>query len=256
MRRLCREEGGYIVVETICSFVLFVLLITSILSIINIVTVQTRIHYAITQAAEMLSMYSYTLEVTGAAEHMQNSAAKAEGVRGELDEMKSSINGVIDAIENLCPNEVGTHGQAAVDQAKGWVDKASTEPKTVIQDLMNYALNEGGSAVFEQILRPLVGHYLSNGSSSGDEYLKKYRVIGGLDGLDFYKFNALDLSASGEINSTLLDSKGNLRIVVEYDVDYTFGALMIPFAEPKLHITQEVLTKAWLSGLGEGYKAA
>lgn len=256
MRQLCRDKGGYIVVETTCSFVLFVLLIASILSIINIVTIQTRVHYAITQSAEMLSIYSYTLEATGVAEHMKNSAAKAETVRGELDEMKGSINGVIGAIESLSPNELGTHGQAAVDQAKGWVDKTVSEPKTVIQDLMNYALNEGGSAAFEQLLRPLVGHYLTNGSVSGDEYLRTYRVIDGLDGLDFYRFNALDLSSVGVSNSTLMDSKGNIRIVVQYDVDYSFGALLIPFAEPKLHITQEVLTKAWLGGLGEGYKKA
>ena len=47
-----RDEGGYIVVETITSFLLFVLLNISILSLINIVTVQSRIHYAVTQAAE------------------------------------------------------------------------------------------------------------------------------------------------------------------------------------------------------------
>ena len=254
MRRVYRDENGYIVVETVCSFMLFVLLIVSILSIINIVTIQTRIHYAITQAAEMLSMYSYTLEVTGVAEHMMNNAAKADAVRGEVDEMKSSINGVIDAIENLCPSELGTHGQAAVEQAKGWVDAAASAPKAVVQDLMNCALGEAKSAAFEQIIRPLVGHYLSNGGVSGDEYLKTYRVLGGLEGLDFYRFKIFDRNVNSGGNSTLLTSEGDVRIVVQYDVDYTFGALLIPFAEPKLHITQEVLTKAWLSGLGEGYK--
>ena len=57
-----RDQGGYIVVETIACFTLFVFLMMSILSLINIVTVQARVHYAITQAAETLSMYSYTLD--------------------------------------------------------------------------------------------------------------------------------------------------------------------------------------------------
>lgn len=254
MRRIHRDENGYIVVETTCSFMLFVLLVVSILSIINIVTVQTRVHYAITQAAEMLSMYSYTLDVTGVAGHMVNNATKADEVRGEIDEMKGSINGVIDAIENLSPNQVGVHGQAALDQAKGWADQAASDPKAMVQLMLNYGLNELGNAALEQVLRPLVGHYLTNGTVSGDDYLKSYRVIGGLDGLDFYRFTATDLSATGNQSSTLLTSNGDVKIVVQYDVDYTFGALLIPFAEPKLHITQEVLTKAWLKGLGEGYK--
>ena len=61
-----KDDNGYIVVETIFSFTLFVFLIISILSIINIVTVQARVHYAITQAAETISMYSYTLDAMGA----------------------------------------------------------------------------------------------------------------------------------------------------------------------------------------------
>lgn len=254
MQRIHRDENGYIVVETTCSFMLFVLLIVSILSIINIVTVQTRVHYAITQAAETLSMYSYTLDVTGVAEHMAANATKAEEVRGEIGQMKDSINGVIDAIENLRPEEVGAHGQAAIDQAKGWGSEAASDPKATVQSLLNFGLDELQSAAFASLLRPLVGHYLSNGSVSGDDYLKTYRVIGGLDGLDFYRFTALDRFAADGQNSTPLTGSGDVRIVVQYDVDYTFGALLIPFAEPKLHITQEVLTKAWLKGLGEGYK--
>ena len=39
-----KDERGYIVVETIGSFLLFVLLVLSILSLINIVAVQARIH--------------------------------------------------------------------------------------------------------------------------------------------------------------------------------------------------------------------
>ena len=138
--RLAAIAGGYIVVETTCSFLLFVLLIFSILSIINIVTIQARVHYALTQTAETLSLYSYVLERTGLAEHMLNSAAKAEDMQGELDQMKASINGVIDGLEQLEPSQVGTHGKAAVEQGKTWVQKTTTGPKAVLQDVLNYAL--------------------------------------------------------------------------------------------------------------------
>ena len=44
-----------------------------------------------------------------------------------------------------------------------------------------------------------------------------------------------------------------MKIAVQYDVDYTFGALLMPAGTPKLHVSQVVLTKAWLGGKGEGY---
>ena len=62
------------------------------------------------------------------------------------------------------------------------------------------------------------------------------------------------MGSSGANDSLLLDADGNVKIVVQYDVDYSFGALILPFEEPKLHVTQEVVTKAWLGGEGEGYK--
>ena len=75
-----KDERGYIVVETIGSFLLFVLLVLSILSLINIVAVQARIHYALTQTAQTISMYSYTLDVIGVADAVANNAAQAERV--------------------------------------------------------------------------------------------------------------------------------------------------------------------------------
>ena len=79
-----------------------------------------------------------------------------------------------------------------------------------------------------------------------------FGVSGGIDDLEFYQLK--NLSLVGSRNSTLLTSSGDVKLVVEYDVDYSFGALMLPFS--KLHITQEVMTKAWLGGTGEGYPKA
>ena len=51
-----RDEKGYIVVETLLAFVLYLLAMLSILSLVNISVVQSRIHYAITEACESISM--------------------------------------------------------------------------------------------------------------------------------------------------------------------------------------------------------
>ena len=99
-----------------------------------------------------------------------------------------------------------------------------------------------------------MGRYLANGNISGDQYLKNYGVIDGLEGLKFYTFDVFNFGTTGNKNSQLLDKNGDIRLVVQYDVSYSFGALLLPFDEPKLHVTQVASTKAWLGGEGEGYR--
>ncbi|MCI9331534.1 MAG: hypothetical protein HFG05_05090 [Oscillibacter sp.] len=253
-----RDEGGYIVVETITCFTLFVFLMMSILSLINIVTVQARVHYAITQAAETISMYSYTLDAMGVAEHLMKSAGQAGSVDKEKNEFVKNVNDVFDAVENLNVSGIQSSGEALYNQGANLAQRVENDPKSLLQELMNYGLQKGGSAVFGALVRPLVGRYLTNGSTSGDEFLKAFRVKDGLDGLEFSTFNIIGwdaenhrLQSSPRDDSMLLTSEGDIRIVVSYEIDYTFGTLPLPFGE--LTVTQEVVTKAWLGGAGEGY---
>lgn len=249
-----KDENGYIVVETVGAFLLLVLLMLSILSLVNIVAVQARIHYALTQAAESMSMYSYVLDVTGLSEPMRNNAQKAGAVQGEINTFAQNIGQVMDGIQSLSFNDqVKDSGKAVVTQVQGWVNNTQEDPKQTVKYLINYALYKGTSIGFAELMRPLVGHYLSNGTQSGDEYLKSMRVIGGLDGLEFY--NGFNL-ANPVKESTLLDGNGYLWLRVTYNIDYTFGALPLPWGgkEPKLEVTQTVVTKAWLGGSGKGYQ--
>lgn len=267
MRKKLMDCGGYIVVETISTFILFIFVMVAILSLINIVSVQARIHYAVTQAAETISVYNYVLEAIGMAEPLQKSAEMREGVEAEANEMKGHINTVIDGIQSLASgnisqstiNQIQTGGQNAVNKAQAWTDDFSEDPKGSIQKIMNYGLGEVQSKLFERLLRPLIGHYLGNGTWDGDTYLRAYNVGDGTDGgygingLVFSDFSLFDLGAAEGNDSTIMTSKGEVRIIVRYDVDYFFGILE-PIGLPRLHITQEVITRCWLGGKGEGYK--
>ena len=248
------DENGYIVVETIGAFVPFVLLLISILSLVNIVAVQARIHYAITQAANTLSMYSYTLEVLGVANNLTTLDNKANKVAGEANGIIGDINGVLNGIESI--SGVGgaiDSGGNAINRVFGWGEEAAGNPKAALQLLMNYGLNELRNKVFEELARPLVGRYLANGGVSGDSYLRNAGVVNtqtgrtGLDALEFFQFSNLGLG-----NSVLINRDGNVKLTVEYEVMYKFGNLPLPF-KPTLHITQTVITKAWLNGSGKGY---
>ena len=136
-----RDERGYIVVETIGSFLLFVFLVTSILSLINIDTVQARIHYALTQTAETVSMYTYVLERAGLAEHLQANAKKSEKVEQNAADFKKNVNGVIDSIESLSIGGVKASGGAALNQIKEFGGAVQKNPEAIFKDFLNCALN-------------------------------------------------------------------------------------------------------------------
>ena len=252
------NENGYIVVETIGTFVPFILLVVSILSLINIVALQARMHYALTQAANTLSMYCYTLEVLGVANDLTSLDNKAYRVAGEVDAMKSEIRNVITGIESFSDlSGAMDSGGSAVNRAFGWAEAAAGDPKAAMQLIMDYGADEAWDMLFEFLARPLVGRYLSNGALTGDEYLKRSNVVKtsnsgeivktGLMALEFYQFTNMGLH-----NSKLIDKNGNVKLVAEYEVEYTFGGLRLPF-RPTLRITQTVVTKAWLNGSGKGY---
>jgi len=220
------DENGYIVVETVGTFIPFLLLIISILSLVNIVTLQARVHNALTQAASTLSMYSYVLYVTGAADGLMSLDRKASTV-GE------NIDAVINGIESLSKGngfDVNT-GNRVLRAA----ETAMSDPKAAIQNILSYGAGEIRNMAAEQLVEPLINRYLANGDMSREEYLRSVRVLN------------FDFS-----DCVIIDRNGNVKLTVEYEIEYTFGALKLPFG-PSLRVTQTVITKAWLGGSGEGY---
>ena len=248
------NEDGHIVVETIGAFIPFVLLIISILSLVNISATQARIHYALTQTADTLSMYAYTLEVLGVANDLVKSNEMSGKVSGAVNSIKDDITAVVSGLDSL--SDIGgavKSGESLVENVYDWGTEAVADPKQTLQLLMNYGINQLESMAIEAISRPLVGRYLANGDVTGDDYLKAAGVVNrqtgqtGLNALEFYKFGNF-----GQGDSILLDETGNVKISVQYEILYTFGALHLPFS-PTIRITQTAVTKAWLNGSGEGY---
>ena len=221
-----KDENGYIVVETVGTFIPFIFLVISILSLVNIVTLQARVHNALTQAAKSLSMYSYILKATGVAGNLITADAKASVV-------KENLNSVITGIESLSKGN-GLNDDVGNRMLSG-AEKAMSDPKFIIQGFLNYGVGDLRNLVTSQFVKPLVGRYMANGEMSGNEYLSSVRV----------KNFELD-------NCIIVDRNGNVKITVDYEVEYTFGALRLPFG-PTLKITQTVVTKAWLDGSGDGY---
>jgi len=220
------EQNGYIVVETVGVFLPFLLLVISILSLVNIVTLQARVHNALTQTANTLSMYCYVLKVTGAADGLMAADSRATG-SGE------SIGAVIDGISALSKGD--GFGGGAENRAFEVIEEAMGDPKAIVQMLANYGLGELRGLATEQLVRPFVIRFLATDEMTGEEYLSSVRVI---------NFDLRDC--------VIVDRNGNVKLTVNYEIEYTFGALRLPFG-PALRVTQTAVTKAWLGGSGEGY---
>lgn len=221
-----RDDNGYIVVETVGTFIPFVLLVISILSLVNIVTLQARVHNALTQTANSLSMYSYVLKATGVAGNLITLNDKASAAGDTLDAVLTGIDSLSKG--NGLSGDVG-------DRVLNGVESAVGDPKAMIQSFANYGVDELRNAASAQLVLPLIGRYLANGEMSSDEYLNSVRVVN------------FELS-----DCIIIDRNGNVKLTAEYEIEYTFGALRIPFG-PTLKVTQSVVTKAWLGGSGEGY---
>ena len=237
---MSKDENGYIVLETIGTFIPFVFLILSILTLVNIVTLQARVHYALTQAAETISIYCYTLEVTGVAQDLGVMNSRAARAGETISSIQDNMNTVINGIDNFPSGSTGE----AMNNLLNTGEDIADDPKSVIQDMMNYGLRASASSAYGDLVRSLLNRYLANGNMTGDEYLLSVNVIGGLDGIQI---------SGGPDGSVLINKDGAVELVAQYSIAYKFGALPLPFPKPELKVTQTVETQAWLNGHGKGY---
>ena len=240
-----RDEDGYIVVETVGAFMLFVFFIASILALINVVAIQAKVHYAITQTAQTLSMYSYFYEITGdSAKYVDGTAIK----RIEPDELKDGLTVISTAVDLFAGNGFGTFGKTAND--------AGSELFTNPDNTVDLYLDGVNSRSFgEEAVRPLIERYLRNGSMSADQYLKFLGVKRGFYDISIFGLDAhLDRIEDGGVDTSYLKfirKDGSIVITVEYYVPYSFWGLPLPFTN--LYIVQSAATRCWLGGEGPRY---
>jgi len=241
------DERGVFEFETAMLFVPFVILVSIVISLVKISALQARVHYALTQTAQTLSVYAYALEVTGIADHIVKAEEKSEAFKTQVNGTKDDIDTFLSALQSLDIQQAYTKGSSVVQTAQS----VKADPKSAVTGLLMFGLSEGGSEAFGLLCRPIVGGFLANGDMDGDEYLKSMNVVGGVDGLDFHEFTALSFGEAGEHASKLINSDGDLVIVCNYEVDIFRNIL--PFPIGSIDITHNIKTKVWLDGRGEGY---
>jgi hypothetical protein len=228
-----------------------VLFILSVLGLVNVTTVQARVHYALTQTANTVAMYSYVLEVLGIAGVMIESEEKSEELRGEAKAAQDNINSILNGIMDLDMGGIPTGAENITGDFGRWMEN----PLEIVQLFLNYGVSTLKDWMFEQMIRPLMDRYLTvyipGARMSGHQYLSNSSVVGGINGLRFNDGFLQGLFNEGR-RSVLIDQDGSITIYVNYDIDYFWGILPLQFTQ--LSVTQSVSTGAWLGGRGDVFK--
>jgi hypothetical protein len=142
-----KNENGYIVIETLMSFLPFFILMMFILSLVQIVALESHVHYALTQTAQEISIHSYVSKAGG-------------GREGSLENIKDFVMGINGFFK--APSDLSVSDES-ISNIAGYADGVSE------YDILN-----------------IFSRYLIS-TEPADSYLKRMNVVGLTQGLDFSK---------------------------------------------------------------------
>ncbi len=245
-----RKEKGAIVVEATIALTAFIFAIFMILSIVNICFIQAKIGVSLNTAAKEISQYSYLYYAFG----VDGLDAKlSEGTEESKKLATDTIDGVgtfMDSLENAAGSaqsgdfdtmisEIEEGTKSADSLISEYAKKLKNDPKGFILGMGKMAANElkeEAKVVLAQILAKtfMQKNLMSGAGDDADAFLKRYKVVDGMDGLDFDYTTFL---ANGNSNQ--------IQLVVTYDVK-VIQLLRMDF---NFTIRQCSKTTAWGNGV-------
>lgn len=243
-------ERGAIVIEATLSLTAFVFALFTILSIVNIYYIQAKMSIALNSAAKEISQYSYLYYKLGVNEAeaklnegTQDARATAEQTIDGVASLMDSLSGAQNSIEtgdfdNLVSSIEG--GYSNVDSlVTMYADKLANDPKGFILGMGKMAGNELKEEVKVVLGKVLAKAFMKKNlkaykEDDPDAFLRRYRVVNGMDGLDFDYTALMAYSTSNQI-----------QLVVTYDVQ-VIKLLNIDY---KFTFRQVAKTTAWGNGI-------
>ncbi len=244
------RESGAIVVEATLSLTAFVFAMFTILNVVNICYIQSRIGCALDSAAKEIAQYSYLYYKLGVdkkeVELNKGTEEARATVNNTIDQTVSFMDNISDA-KNAAETVDFDKLKSAIDGGRSNVeslyndygDKLRDHPKEFIFGLAKLAgveLKEEAKVFFAQVMAKgfMAKNLKAYKDDDPDAFLKRYRVVNGLKGLDF-DYSAL--MAYGKSNK--------IQLVCTYDVQ-VIKLLNIDF---KFKFRQIAKTNAWGNGI-------
>ena len=246
------KERGAIVIEATLSLTAFVFVLYTLLMIVNIYYIQARISVALNTATKELSEYCYLYYKAGLG---QVDAELGEGTDEGRDEAKKTIDGLSAMNESISGAKDSLNGldfeglkeniNNGVDAGSGLYDqyseKFSSDPAGFIGGLATAGIDdlaEAGKAALASIMGRafMEKNLVAYDGDDTDMFLRRYKVVDGLDGLDFAYSQFLPGGKDGHI-----------QLVVSYDVKVIdfFGW------DFKFHFQQAAMSEAWALGISK-----
>ena len=231
------NERGAVVVEGIISLTTFMFAIFTLLSIVNICYIQARMTTALTSAAKEISQYSYFYYKFGIDELDAKMAAGTEDERALADKTVTGVASLMDSVsnasnsfqtgdfDNMVKEIDGATGTASglVDQ---YADRLAEDPKGFILGMgkmMGNELKEGGKALLCQALAKafMKKNLKASPDDDPDAFLKRYKVVGGMSGLDF-KYTTFLQNGTSNLIQLVVTYKVKVIELLNIDFEYTF----------------------------------
>lgn len=245
-----KEEKGAIVVEATISLTAFILAIFTILMLVDICYIQAKIGTSLNTTAKEISQYAYLYykfnsdefqsQINGEAAASRKTAENTiEGIGAFMDSMSGASDSLKTGDFNKMAEEIKKGGKE-VDSLVQMYGNELEDPKAFILGMASLAKSEGIEFAKNELFGKLLGrsfmkkNLVVSQNDNADSFLKRNRVVGGLNGLDF-KYTSL--MAYGETDE--------IRMVVTYEVE-VIKLLNIDF---KFKFTQTAKTRAWGNGV-------
>lgn len=229
------KERGAIVVEATISLTAFVFAIFTILTLVNVYWIQAKMGVALNAASKEISQYSYLYYTFGLDKYdkdlsdgTEDSKLTAQQTIDGVGTMLSSFSGVATSVETLdfdgmvASIESGT--TAVDDLVTMYADKLADDPKGFIMGMGKMAASEVKEEVKVFLGQALAKAFMKKNlksfpSDDADAFLKRYRVVDGLAGLDF---DYTALMAYGTSNQIQLCVTYDVSLIKLLNTDFTF----------------------------------
>lgn len=273
-----RAESGMMVVEAVLCFTVFVMVVIALIYMVNIFILHNKVQFAINSAAHEIASYSYlyaalgissaentvekdgekyTTPINDTANQVVQTWNKIEGLSkefggvvqsvGSMEMEASSIQSTMKEMEKLKGDAVETAD--SVKTSGTMLKNLFSDPKKMLVGMIYIGAYELGyeakSLIGRAAAEGLAEKYLEQGELSASEYLVSYGVAEGYKGLNF---DGTTLFCENDKGAGRL-----VDIVVSYDVDLGFLALIVPNGA-KLHVVQRASVAGWVDGDGETLK--
>lgn len=229
------KECGAIVVEATISLTAFIFVIMTILSIVNIYYIQGRMSIALNSAAKEISQYTYLYFKFNADEiesnlneDAQESRVTAQETIDGMSALMNSLSGVESSLQSndfesmISEIESGTTNVNSLITM--YASELSSDPTGFITGMGSLVLSDGVDSVKNILAQVLAKSFMEKNlvaydGDSADEFLNRYHVVDGMDGLDF---TYSSLMAYGESDIIQLVLTYEVEVIQLLNIDFTF----------------------------------